>query len=227
MKTSEPLRRKGYRQTELPWTSSAGAFRAKTSPAPDDLRALLTERAAASGAKLPVLLASFDLPTSSWRTSQICLLALASDQADGSAEFSETWPSAGMMRSGKTYRLQPWALPIAESVSGSWLTPRASDFKGACSPQTAIGAVDRMGGPTNLPEQVQLVGAGLWPTPTTRDWKGGRKPETLEACGRGFSNSLNDALTVAGQHGPLNPPWVEWLMGFPDGWTDLSSSETP
>ena len=21
--------------------------------------------------------------------------------------------------------------------------------------------------------------------------------------------------------GSLNPPWVEWLMGFPEGWTDL------
>ena len=22
-------------------------------------------------------------------------------------------------------------------------------------------------------------------------------------------------------HGQLNPPWVEWLMGWPIGWTDL------
>ena len=22
-------------------------------------------------------------------------------------------------------------------------------------------------------------------------------------------------------HGQLNPPWVEWLMGWPTGWTDL------
>lgn len=27
--------------------------------------------------------------------------------------------------------------------------------------------------------------------------------------------------------GQLNPPWVEWLMGFPIGWTDLGDSETP
>lgn len=25
----------------------------------------------------------------------------------------------------------------------------------------------------------------------------------------------------------LNPNWVEWLMGFPLGWTDLDASETP
>jgi hypothetical protein len=26
--------------------------------------------------------------------------------------------------------------------------------------------------------------------------------------------------------GALNPTWVEWLMGFPLGWTDLGPSET-
>jgi hypothetical protein len=25
----------------------------------------------------------------------------------------------------------------------------------------------------------------------------------------------------AGNGGKLNPMWVEWLMGFPTGWTDL------
>lgn len=32
---------------------------------------------------------------------------------------------------------------------------------------------------------------------------------------------------LAGGAGPLNPEWVEWLMGFPIGWTELSVSETP
>jgi hypothetical protein len=27
--------------------------------------------------------------------------------------------------------------------------------------------------------------------------------------------------------GGLNPRWVEWLMGYPDGWTDCGDSETP
>lgn len=31
--------------------------------------------------------------------------------------------------------------------------------------------------------------------------------------------------TVAG--GSLNPTWVEWLMGFPEGWTALEPSEMP
>jgi hypothetical protein len=34
-------------------------------------------------------------------------------------------------------------------------------------------------------------------------------------------------LTPRGRIGLLNPTWVEWLMGFPTGWTDLSASEMP
>lgn len=36
--------------------------------------------------------------------------------------------------------------------------------------------------------------------------------------------SGNGLATVVG--GKLNPTWVEWLMGFPLGWTDLDASET-
>lgn len=32
-------------------------------------------------------------------------------------------------------------------------------------------------------------------------------------------------ITLLG--GPSNPTWVEWLMGFPEGWTDVGDSETP
>jgi len=45
----------------------------------------------------------------------------------------------------------------------------------------------------------------------------------------GFSPGLERAgmETVAEwEGGSLNPQWVEWLMGFPEGWTDLSNSET-
>jgi len=51
-----------------------------------------------------------------------------------------------------------------------------------------------------------------WPTPTARDWKG-----------EGFSGQLPNE--VGG--GLLNPTWVEWLMGFPTGWTDSGPSGTP
>lgn len=49
-----------------------------------------------------------------------------------------------------------------------------------------------------------------------------------ERRGRGFDGRLSTAVeeTPFGRIGPMNPPWVEWLMGYPIGWTDLNVSET-
>jgi hypothetical protein len=74
------------------------------------------------------------------------------------------------------------------------------------------------GTPVVPPVRVIPEGNGLWPTPTTQDASnnGGR------AQHRWNSKPLNAAVG-----GKLNPTWVEWLMGFPLGWTDLDPSEMP
>lgn len=58
-----------------------------------------------------------------------------------------------------------------------------------------------------------------WPTPLARDFKDG----TAEVWRNGklVKDTLGRALG-----GPPNPPWVEWLMGLPEGWTDNRSSVT-
>jgi hypothetical protein len=38
---------------------------------------------------------------------------------------------------------------------------------------------------------------------------------------------LESDVAICGDSGALNPQWVEWLMGFPVGWTDLGDSATP
>jgi len=68
-----------------------------------------------------------------------------------------------------------------------------------------------------------------WPTPTSRDWKGGYLGGRLRN-----GKISRDSLDVTVQYtdnknktgGQLNPTWVEWLMGYPLGWTDLNHSET-
>ena len=82
--------------------------------------------------------------------------------------------------------------------------------------------------PINLREQVSEKAMALWPTPVVTDYKGARKPETMKKTGRNpMTNSLRDAVehenpTGSGQlSGSLNPQWVEWLMGYPKGWTEL------
>jgi hypothetical protein len=61
------------------------------------------------------------------------------------------------------------------------------------------------------------TGFGSWPTPTQSDGLGGPGHS-------GRDGGKNLRTVVAGS---LNPTWVEWLMGFPLGWTDLERSETP
>jgi len=58
----------------------------------------------------------------------------------------------------------------------------------------------------------------MWPTPTARDWRSG-KAKTQAERGRLAGPSLAE---VSG--GCLNAEWVEWLMGYPIGWTNLETS---
>jgi len=58
---------------------------------------------------------------------------------------------------------------------------------------------------------------GLWPTPVASEVK---RTTPYKQGGHSLSYTLG---------GTPNPPWVEWLMGFPLGWTDVDSdpSATP
>ena len=73
----------------------------------------------------------------------------------------------------------------------------------------------------------------FWPTITKFQSSPPRLPETMKKTGRNpMTNSLIDAVQhIEGkdykQTGQLNPAWVEWLMGYPIGWTELKDSETP
>ena len=62
-----------------------------------------------------------------------------------------------------------------------------------------------------------MVRSGLLPTPTV---KGNYNR-------KGLSPTSGDGPGTAVGPGPLSPQFVEWLMGFPDGWTDCEPSETP
>tara|TARA_R110002126_G_scaffold78656_1_gene195787 strand:+ start:780 stop:1562 length:783 start_codon:yes stop_codon:yes gene_type:complete len=68
----------------------------------------------------------------------------------------------------------------------------------------------------------------MWPTPTHGKLAGGsgafQKVADLYSDGT-ISDEERKAMQ-AGNGGRLNPTWVEWLMGFPTGWTDLKDSET-
>ena len=55
-------------------------------------------------------------------------------------------------------------------------------------------------------------------TPTARDWRSGKASQaTMDRNSRPLSEQIG---------GSLNPTWVEWLMGWPLGWTDLKPLAT-
>jgi len=127
---------------ELPLMSSRAASHAKTLAAQESKPESVKAHEAVSGPKSSDLLASYHPATSSWRTSQTCLVALLNNEGDGLAKYSETWPSAGMMQNGKTYRRHPWALPIAESAFGLWPTPLKSSMQANFSAATVRKVLD-------------------------------------------------------------------------------------
>jgi len=69
----------------------------------------------------------------------------------------------------------------------------------------------------------------MFPTPTSRDYKGGYKTESLirrDGKSRAMDalpNAVIDGKGIEKVTGQLNPTWVEWLMGFPIGHTDLNA----
>ena len=86
-----------------------------------------------------------------------------------------------------------------------WPTPIASDSRGS-SGKPIPG------------KQKQLVDAVRFATPLSRDWKSGK---TSQATAEKNSRPLSEQIG-----GTLNPTWVEWLMGWPLGWTDLKPLAT-
>ena len=123
-----------------------------------------------------------------------------------------------MMRSGECSELVTPAHPTAATGSGSWHTPTAKDRFGSTPKETAMMVAHLTGAPVaNTYKRLRSqVAAGMWPTPMAHDGKD---------CGSSPSQAGRNSPTLpVAAGGKLNPMWVEWLMGWPLGWTDLRAS---
>ena len=63
-----------------------------------------------------------------------------------------------------------------------------------------------------------IQAAKMFPTPTAHNAKNATLPPS-----QADRDSIPGRLIQEGCSGKLNPQWVEWLMGFPPGWTDLDA----
>lgn len=110
-----------------------------------------------------------------------------------------------------------------------WPTPTTRDYKGANSMESIQRSLDagKNGFMGQLPNAVKM-----WCTPTARDYKNATAKEwdnhkNTRNLNRQMAKLYEGGQSTEERNGQLNPTWVEWLMGFPIGWTDLSASETP
>lgn len=139
----------------------------------------------------------------------------------GTAGYAKMWqtPVADDAVDRKRGKFNSRGEPKLSAQVKLWPTPTASlgTNGGRVTPRKS-----REGGTL-----IEAVSARAFPTPTAMDYRTGDKPEhrraRMRATHEWHSPNLND---VAAPGGKLNPVWVEWLMGWPLGWTGLKASAT-
>ena len=120
---------------------------------------------------------------------------------------------------GETHRSsgQPIQIRLQDQVK-MWPTPTAHISKEKGYPAEYTRKTMSLTATANLADR------GMWPTPNAsddRDRGHMGMPSIQRRKDKG--KQLNLSMVVSDQSGALNPSWVEWLMGFPEGHTDLNS----
>lgn len=189
---------------------------------------------------------------SSWPTAKTTPGAYTRDRGDPEKERASlegaaiVWPTPKALTGGPNSQrenredtggadlqeaVKTWATPQSRdgdhrSAQRTWPTPNATD--GDKAPET----FSRGEGNPSLPGA-----AKNWPSPQARDHK---NPESSSATAEKNSRPLNelasrfspqvpathDGPTSSPQRQTLNPRFVEWLMGWPIGWTACDSVVT-
>jgi hypothetical protein len=116
-----------------------------------------------------------------------------------------------MIADGALYPLRPLKRPTSEIAGGYLPTPTAQ-----------MGEYNQS--PNSNKKRLTLVGMARknqWPTPTASDATKWSNESLEERVSKGRQVRLNTAVSPqGGLGGQLNPTWVEWLMGYPIGWTE-------
>jgi hypothetical protein len=218
-------------------------FRAKTS-APQEKVLESKANAADCGNTWHELSMRYDPATLSWKTAH-CLWE------EDLPWSSVTLPRWGMTQNGFVFQHPTAERPISATASGLWPTATANNFEskdmdamlarrervkaknGNGFGLTLGNAVRLWPTPTCASADKEVVSSQknnnlvpfvkMFPTPTATDGKGAPSIEKVRERARDSKRGvrLPEQLARDGQLGQLNPTWVEWLMGWPLGWTDL------
>jgi hypothetical protein len=196
-------------------TSFLEGFPAKTYQQQEEAQELM-EPDQECGSTWRELLAKYDQDSSTWKTPQCSLL-------EDSIEFLGTWPRWGSMQDGVSYRQQTLVRHTKETGSGLWPTPLTQDSYERSSWKIIAQANEGGKARMTLTRKVKYL-EKMWPTPVKSDWALRRPTENW----KGTSDLPSVVWTANGgaqnldkPAAKLNPTWVEWLIGWPLGWTDL------
>ena len=157
----------------------------------------------------------------------------------GSTKCLLTWKAKATPQGRLLFQLVPSMLPTEETECGLLHTPTAKANQLAPSMNSGwwrTPAAETGGTPKALLEGKTRRASGhkiqirlqdqvkMWPTPRASEHKGvgpiGSKSHS-HMLDKGYLCAV--AQQQDGVSGSLNPAWVEWLMGFPIGHTDLNS----
>lgn len=149
-----------------------------------------------------------------------------------------TWKISATPSGRLLFRLVPSMPNTDETECGLWPTPTSRDHKDGTAqscqnvepngllgrvihlfptPVASSGAYNKSNHPNAKirPSLRMMAKKNLWPTPHANCHTG---PGQHGTGGQNLQTSVS---------GSLNPQWVEWLMGYPIGHTDLKDSVTP
>lgn len=112
-----------------------------------------------------------------------------------------------------------WPTPSARLDAVAALFPTPTKFDAECGD---LKGKEYNGKTRHAMKLIQA--AKMFPTPTTGAVLCGgsgsyRKLKALESAGKITEEERRNMAQGSG--GQLNPGWVEWLMGFPTGWTEV------
>ena len=206
------------------------------------------EQEAGSGLNLQESLAKYDPDTHLWRTRQCSLF-------EGLCECLETFPKSGMTSNVVLWELTMLERPTLEKECGFWRTPDTSaggivsdreleelangNWKRPSGSRKQLRLQDQVREPRLYPtpncsgmdggsnsrkaNKKRGIHQKLYPTPKCQDSRAALTDRHKSNLGEVVHGGLETLPTKTAR---LNPNWVEWLMGWPIGWTDLKPLET-
>jgi hypothetical protein len=159
-------------------------------------------------------LADYDPTTQSWKMfGDISLW--------GDCRLLLNLPPSGMTVNGVLFLQPPWVRITGETESLSWPTPRVTG-----SGENIAKIQERFRNGLKYNSRLEEAVA-QYPTMSASGMGNtGSQQKLQKLVDDGSLTDEEKRGMTAGNGGRLNPTWVEWLMGFPLGWTDLEDLET-